>query len=58
MPGDERTESDDMAELPDAISTPELKVPVEEGTQHAQVALFVAAAQLEESPFAGARLSS
>jgi phosphomannomutase/phosphoglucomutase len=47
-----------FAELPDAISTPELKVPVEEGTQHAQVALFVAAAQLEESPFAGARLST
>ena len=56
----QRDESPEVvfAELPDAISTPELKVPVEEGTQHAQVALFVAAAQVEESPFAGARMST
>ncbi|MCL7715852.1 phosphomannomutase/phosphoglucomutase [Stenotrophomonas mori] len=47
-----------FAELPDAVSTPELKVPVEEGSQHAQVARFVAAAQAEASPFAGARLST
>ncbi len=45
-------------ELPDAISTPELKVAVAEGTQHAQVALVVAAAQAEDSPFAGARIST
>jgi len=50
--------SEVLDELPDALSTPELKVAVEEGTQHAQVALIVAAAQLEESPFAGARLST
>jgi phosphomannomutase/phosphoglucomutase len=48
--------------LPDAVSTPELKVAVDEGTQHAQVALIAAAvqaqAQVEDSPFAGARLST
>ena len=47
-----------LAELPDAVSTPELKVAVAEGTQHAQVALIVAAAQAEDSPFAAARLST
>ncbi len=45
-------------ELPDAVSTPELKVAVAEGTQHAQVALVVAAAQAEDSPFAAARIST
>lgn len=50
--------SEVLNELPDAISTPELKVAVEEGTQHAQVALIVAAAQVEDSPFAGARIST
>ena len=50
--------SDVLNELPDAISTPELKVAVAEGTQHAQVALIVAAAQAEDSPFAGARISN
>ncbi|WP_172675114.1 phosphomannomutase/phosphoglucomutase, partial [Stenotrophomonas pictorum] len=48
--------------LPDAVSTPELKVAVEAGTQHAQVALIAAAvqaqAQVEGSPFAGARLAT
>ena len=39
-------------------STPELKVPVEAGTPHALVSLFVAAAQAEESAFFGARLST
>ncbi|MGV8961727.1 MAG: phosphomannomutase/phosphoglucomutase [Stenotrophomonas sp.] len=47
-----------FAELPESVSTPELKLAVTEGTQHAQVALFVAAAQVEDSPFAGARLST
>ncbi len=47
-----------FAELPDAVSTPELKVAVAEGTQHAQVALVVAAAQAEDSPFASARIST
>ncbi|MEG1680398.1 MAG: phosphomannomutase/phosphoglucomutase, partial [Stenotrophomonas sp.] len=50
--------SEVLNELPDAVSTPELKVEVEEGTQHAQVALIVAAAQVEDSPFAGARIST
>ena len=50
--------SEVLNELPDAVSTPELKVAVEEGTQHAQVALIVAAAQVEDSPFAGARIST
>ncbi|MGH8054899.1 MAG: phosphomannomutase/phosphoglucomutase [Stenotrophomonas sp.] len=50
--------SEVLDELPDGISTPELKVAVTEGTQHAQVALIVAAAQAEESPFASARLST
>ncbi|MGB3393343.1 MAG: phosphomannomutase/phosphoglucomutase [Stenotrophomonas sp.] len=47
-----------LAELPDAVATPELKVAVAEGTQHAQVALVVAAAQAEDSPFATARIST
>ena len=47
-----------LAELPDAVATPELKVPVAEGTQHALVALVVAAAQAEDSPFAAARIST
>ena len=50
--------SEVLDELPDAVSTPELKVAVEEGTQHAQVALIVATAQLEDSPFSGARIST
>ena len=56
----QREESPDevLAELPDATATPELKVPVAEGTQHAQVALVVAAAQAEDSPFAAARIST
>ncbi len=48
--------------LPDAVSTPELKVAVEDGTPHALVALITAAvqaqAQVEGSPFAGARLAT
>ncbi len=54
----EEDASEVFAELPDAIATPELKVAVAEGTQHAQVALIVAAAQAEDSPFAGTRLST
>ncbi|MCW4474239.1 phosphomannomutase/phosphoglucomutase [Xanthomonas sp. H13-6] len=54
----EETPSEVLAELPDSVATPEIKVPVGEGTPHAQVALFVAAAQAEESPFAAARLST
>lgn len=54
----EETPSEIFEELPDAVSTPELKVPVESGTPHALVSLFVSAAQVEDSPFAGARLST
>ncbi len=54
----EETPSEVLDELPDSVSTPELKVPVESGTPHALVSLFVSAAQGEESPFAGARLST
>jgi len=50
--------SEVLDELPDAVSTPELKVAVEEGTQHAQVALIVASAQVEDSVFSGARIST
>ncbi len=50
--------SEVFEELPDSVSTPELKVPVESGTPHALVSLFVSAAQGEESPFIGARLST
>ncbi len=54
----EETPSEVFEELPDSVSTPELKVPVESGTPHALVSLFVATAQLEDSPFAGARLAT
>ncbi|MEG2805412.1 phosphomannomutase/phosphoglucomutase [Stenotrophomonas sp.] len=54
----EETPSEVFEELPDSVSTPELKVPVESGTPHALVSLFVAAAQVEDSPFAGARLAT
>ena len=54
----EEEPSEVLGELPDSVSSPEIKVPVEAGTPHALVGLFVAAAQAEESPFAGARLST
>ncbi|MFI8718930.1 phosphomannomutase/phosphoglucomutase [Stenotrophomonas sp. NPDC077464] len=54
----EETPSEVLDELPDSVSTPELKVPVEAGTPHALVSLFVSAAQAEESAFFGARLST
>src|SRR5690606_22791908 len=45
--------------LPDAVSTPEIKVALEDGEDpHALVEAFTAAAQAEESPFAGARLTT
>ncbi|MCD9088719.1 phosphomannomutase/phosphoglucomutase [Stenotrophomonas sp. SY1] len=50
--------SEVLDELPDAISTPELKVAVAEGTQHALVALIVATAQAEDSALANARVST
>jgi phosphomannomutase/phosphoglucomutase len=54
----DETPSEVLDELPDSVSTPELKVPVESGTPHALVSMFVSAAQVEDSPFAGARLST
>jgi len=42
-----------FASLPKGVSTPELKIPVEEGSQHAFVERFVAAAKFE-----GARIST
>jgi phosphomannomutase / phosphoglucomutase len=54
----EETPSEVLDELPDSVSTPELKVPVESGTAHALVSQFVSAAQAEETPFATARLST
>ncbi len=54
----EQTPSEVLDALPDSVSTPELKVPVESGTPHALVSLFVSAAQAEDSPFSGARLAT
>lgn len=47
-----------LAELPDSLSTPEIKVPVQEGTPHALVSLVVSAAQSADSPFVGGRIST
>lgn len=54
----DETPSEVLDELPDSVSTPELKVPVDAGTPHALVSLFVSSVQVEDSPFAGARLST
>lgn len=54
----DETPSEVLDELPDSISTPELNIAVESGTPHALVSLFVSAAQGEDSPFFGARLST
>mgnify|MGYP002732668476 FL=1 len=56
----QREESADevLAEIPEPFSTPEIKVPVEEGTQHALVTLFTASVQGSEADFVGARLST
>ncbi|WP_421576562.1 phosphomannomutase/phosphoglucomutase [Stenotrophomonas maltophilia] len=54
----EETPSEVLDELPDSVSTPELKVPVDAGTPHALVSLFVSSVQVEDSLFAGARLST
>lgn len=47
-----------LSAIPESVATPELKVPVEAGSQHALVALFAAAAQSTDSPLHGARLST
>jgi phosphomannomutase/phosphoglucomutase len=51
------TPSEVLDELPDSVSTPEIKVPVD-GDPHAIVARFANAAQAEDAPFAGARLTT
>ncbi|MFO3704991.1 phosphomannomutase/phosphoglucomutase [Xanthomonas codiaei] len=54
----EQTPSEVLDALPESVSTPEIKVPVE-GDAHALVARVVARAQAgEESPFESARLST
>jgi phosphomannomutase / phosphoglucomutase len=54
----EETPSEVLAELPDAVSTPEIKVAVD-GDAHALVERFVADARNDEGgPFEGARLST
>ncbi|HEY9253240.1 MAG TPA: phosphomannomutase/phosphoglucomutase [Stenotrophomonas sp.] len=55
----EETPSEVLAELPDGLSTPEIKVPVD-GSPHELVARFVAAvqAQAEGSAFEGARIAT
>ena len=52
----EESPSEVLAELPDSVSTPEIKLPLDGHDAHALVAQLVAAAQQEDSPFAGARL--
>lgn len=54
----EETPDDVLAELPEMVATPELKVPVAEGTPHALVAMLVAAAQSPDNPYVGGRLST
>ncbi|MEB1610386.1 phosphomannomutase/phosphoglucomutase [Xanthomonas campestris] len=54
----EQTPSEVLDALPESVSTPEIKVPVD-GDAHALVARFVERAQAgEESPFESARLST
>ncbi|MET0549669.1 MAG: phosphomannomutase/phosphoglucomutase, partial [Xanthomonas sp.] len=52
----EESPSEVLAELPDSVATPEIKLPVDGQDAHALVADLVAQAQQEGSPFAGARL--
>ncbi|MGE6333180.1 phosphomannomutase/phosphoglucomutase [Stenotrophomonas sp. NPDC077659] len=54
----EETPHEVLEELPDMVSTPELKVPVAAGTPHALVAMLVAAAQSPDNPYVGGRLST
>ena len=53
------TPSEVLDGLPDSVSTPEIKLPLEAGVDpHELVARFAAAAQVEDSPFTGARLTT
>lgn len=54
----EETPDEVLSGLPEMVATPELKVPVSEGTPHALVALLVAAAQSPDNPYVGGRLST
>lgn len=54
----EETPDEVLAELPDMVATPELKIAVSEGTPHALVAMLVAAAQSPDNPYVGGRLST
>jgi phosphomannomutase/phosphoglucomutase len=58
LAGRVETPSEVLDELPDSISTPEIKVPVDGADAHALVASFAQAAQAEDSPFSGARLTT
>jgi len=57
LAGRMETPTEVLDELPDAVATPEIKVPVE-GNPHEVVERFVRAVQGEDSPFAGARLTT
>src|SRR5690606_34037054 len=57
LAGRMETPSEVLDELPDGVSTPEIKVAVD-GSPHEIVGRFAAAAQEEDSPFAGARLTT
>ena len=57
LAGRAESASEVLDELPDSVSTPEIKVPVEDNP-HGIVARFAAAAQVEDAPFAGARLTT
>lgn len=54
----EETPDEVLGELPEMVATPELKVPVADGTPHALVAMLVAAAQSPDNPYVGGRLST
>ena len=54
----EETPQEVLEELPQSIATPEIKVPVADGTPHALVSLVVSAAQSPENPFVGGRIST
>lgn len=54
----EETPDEVLSGLPEMVATPELKVPVSEGTPHALVAMLVAAAQSPDNPYVGGRLST
>ncbi|GAB3042604.1 phosphomannomutase/phosphoglucomutase [Stenotrophomonas tumulicola] len=54
----EETPQEVLEELPQSVATPEIKVPVANGTPHALVSLVVGAVQAPDGPFAGGRVST